>query len=795
MSTVEQHGARPATDRPVWTRTDGGPAPESPAATLARRLVDWYARGLPPRVLREARRCLLNATAAGIAGAQTIPTARLRDGLDAAHGTGDTPAVGLDRRMAVTAAAAATAFSVTQDDFDDAHVATIVHPGAAALAGALCASTLVDLTGRQFLSAFGLAVEVQLVAAVALSPSHYDLGWHSTATCAALGSATAVGLAVGLDAPRLALALEVAAARVVGLREAHGTLLKGFQVGRGAQNGVQAALAVRRGEVAAVPVLLGRHPAIARNLTREPDPTPVLTADPDGTWRLLELTYKPYPAGIVCNSGIEAALDVATRVDPDRIEAIRLRVHPLVADLAGNGAPTDEMQARVSLPHAVAVALLEGKAGAAQFTQAAVDSPPVRRLRSRVQVLPDPDLPRVAAILDVQTDRGSISHQVDRPRGGEGRPLTDADLEAKARGLVEAIRPGLGDELIRAVNGLAHASDPGDFLAAASPGRSAATTPGVVSWPAAATPPPATNATGPLQAAGGLETALVQFALSAEDAGPSPRLACGLNDVLAAARKVRASTAQAGTGPASAAWASAAWANAAPASTAQAGTGAATPGTATQDTATPGTARLGRLGAATPGTAAAPGAAAGLVAQTLLADAEWFPAGSRQAAALIAPVAAGVVALDGPPERELPALTAGVEIAARVADALSAADEWWDAAFAGAMVATALAGVRMLAGSADTALAALGFAATQSSLLGLPAGSPLRSVMVRWAATAGVEAALVARSGLTGPAAPLTGPRGLFALHGLLDRAVQMGGGLGERWVAEHLWIPDGSQP
>lgn len=440
---------------------------ETPTRDTARAIRRWFDSGLTPPVRHEATRCLLNAAAAGIGGSRDAEVDLLVAVGAEGPGRGDAPLLGRRPTLPPAAAATVNAFAVTQNDFDDAHVATIVHPGAAALAGVLSTAGAAHATGREWLTAFALGCEVQLALAVALSPSHYERGWHTTSTCAAAGAVVASGLLRGLDHDRLALALDVAMLQVIGLRAAHGTVMKGYQVGRAAAHGVRVVDLIARGAAHEHP---GPGPIpVGAGLTDEPRPH-VTFPDPDGddpgAWELSRLTYKPYPAGIVCNSGIEAALTLARRVDVAAIRTVTLRVHPLVVELAGNSRPDDAMQARVSLPHAVAAALVDGAAGMAQFSADRLRDPVVARLRGKVTMVGDPGLPRSTAVLDVGTEREDLTVRVDDPRGGPTRPLTDPELEDKARGLVDGVRPGASPRLIRAVGALAEAPGYDDVVAA-----------------------------------------------------------------------------------------------------------------------------------------------------------------------------------------------------------------------------------------------------------------------------------------------------------------------------------------
>jgi 2-methylcitrate dehydratase PrpD len=138
--------------------------------------------------------------------------------------------------------------------------------------------------------------------------------------------------------------------------------------------------------------------------------------------------------------------------------------------------------------------------------------------------------------------------------------------------------------------------------------------------------------------------------------------------------------------------------------------------------------------------------------------------------AWLAVFAAGI-ALSGPPE----SLPAGMTVRAAVDAGMSAAalvetglDDWggWSP---GAVAATIGAGVTagLLLGLTEPQLrAAIGICATQASGLAAAAGTQALALQVGKAAFNGVEAALLARAGLTAPAEPLDGRRGLFALFG-----------------------------
>ena len=76
------------------------------------------------------------------------------------------------------------------------------------------------------------------------------------------------------------------------------------------------------------------------------------------------------------------------------------------------------------MQHAVAAALVTGKAGLDQFTDACVRDPKVVALRSKVEVLRDNDLSTIAAAVEITTADGRI-HKLSQPaaRGSDANPL------------------------------------------------------------------------------------------------------------------------------------------------------------------------------------------------------------------------------------------------------------------------------------------------------------------------------------------------------------------------------------
>jgi 2-methylcitrate dehydratase PrpD len=192
-------------------------------------------------------------------------------------------------------------------------------------------------------------------------------------------------------------------------------------------------------------------------------------------WELAQNTYKPYPCGIVAHPSIDAALAMRERVDPNAIESLRAHCHPLVPELMGNPDPQDGLEARFSAIHGVAVALRDGRAGLPQYEPERVRSADVRALRAKTTLVPSPEIARDAARLEAHLRDGTtVEEQVAHARGSTARPLTDEELFAKAKLLIEPhLGARAGERLVEAVLAIDEAGSIDAIIAPAVPETSA----------------------------------------------------------------------------------------------------------------------------------------------------------------------------------------------------------------------------------------------------------------------------------------------------------------------------------
>ena len=440
------------------------------AATFAQGLYALAQRPLPADVLKEAKRSFINVVGTTI-GACTHPgldaiLATARD-LGAAH---EASVLGRTTRTDVHFAALANGFAGHLDDFDDTHLATVIHPAASTLAVLTALAPQTRPAGAQALTAFALGCEAQLRVGVAISPEHYDRGWHITGTCGVVGCAVTAALLLGLDATKTKEAVSIAASMFVGQREAFGTMTKPFHPGKAAANGIDAARLALHGQRAAEDIFEAPG-GYARSLSTKVD-FERMNGEFGERWELLFNTYKPYPCGIVAHPAIDAGLAIADRItDAGSIDAIVLRCHPLVPELMGNPQPQDGLQARFSAIHGVAAALCDGQVGLAQYDDSRVTRDDVKALRAKTTLAPDAAVNRDEVYIEARLHDGSVvAHHVEHARGSLARPLTDDELLDKVRLLIDPrLGAGAADRIAAAVANVERAASLDALFALCTP--------------------------------------------------------------------------------------------------------------------------------------------------------------------------------------------------------------------------------------------------------------------------------------------------------------------------------------
>jgi 2-methylcitrate dehydratase PrpD len=419
------------------------------AHDVTRRLAAWAVASrkedVPAAVRHEALRTLLNWTGCAVGGSRHETVEIAIRALKPFSGPEQASVLGRKERLDVLNASLMNGISSHIFDFDDTDLRTIVHPAGPVVPALLALAEYRPFSGADFLQALIVGVEAECRTANAVYPQHYDVGWHITGTVGPFGAAAAAGKVLGLSEQQMIWALGLAATQPVGLREMFGTMTKSFHPGRASQNGLTAAfLAGQSFTSSDQPIEAARGWANVLSTARNYHQ---ITDNLGERYQIAFNSYKPFPCGVVIHPAIDGALQLRAdnHLQVDQIDRIELRVHPLVLELTGKKAPRTGLEGKFSVYHAVAAAMIYGRVGEPAFSDRAVRDPAVIAVRERVSATVDravgEDQVRIVIVLK---DGRRLERFIEHAIGSAKNPMTDAQLEAKFRNLVEGVLPAGG---------------------------------------------------------------------------------------------------------------------------------------------------------------------------------------------------------------------------------------------------------------------------------------------------------------------------------------------------------------
>src|SRR5438132_4049638 len=407
------------------------------------------ASDIPKDVVHLGKRSVLDGIGLALAGAASecghIAQRYLENLGIASHG-GST-VIGCTVRLPARLAAFANGLAIHADDYDDTQLAVakdrvyglLTHPTAPALPPALAIAERDQRSGADLMLAYQLGVEVECKVAEAIMPRHYQHGFHSTATCGAIGAAAAAAKLLGLDREATRRALSLGATQAGGLRENFGTMTKPFHAGRAAESGVVAAEMAALGFTASPNGLeadRGFFRAAGGGYTAG-----MIDGKLGNPWTFAfpGVSIKPHPSGSLTHPGMSVMLDLIHRHDlrPERVKRVTVGTNHNMPNALIHHRPRNELQAKFSMEFCMAILLLERKAGLEQFTDAVVNRADVQEMLRRVDFGVDPDaeaagFDKMTTVVEVELDDGStVKGSADFGKGSPVNPMSDGELTQK----------------------------------------------------------------------------------------------------------------------------------------------------------------------------------------------------------------------------------------------------------------------------------------------------------------------------------------------------------------------------
>ena len=297
-----------------------------------------------------------------------------------------------------------------------------------------------------------------------------DSPWDAVTVSGFVAPAMA-GRLMGLSEEKLAHALALGAVRAATpaiVRTGHISTAKSIGNALVAQSGVQAALFAEKGLTGPLPVL--DHPRGLRDLFAQGDPSQLLAPIPSAG-AIARAHVKAYPCVNTGQSAVAAALELHKQLDgpPEHLASIEI----VMADYTvvkrhqgdkGRARPVSREAADHSFPFVVAVTLIDGAFGIAQFDNERWRDPKVIALMEKIVMRRDANLNARAPgafpcmIRARKNDGSETVAQMDYPPGYSRSGLDEAAVLEKFHAVTAPIlTPGARARIADAVMDFHHA--------------------------------------------------------------------------------------------------------------------------------------------------------------------------------------------------------------------------------------------------------------------------------------------------------------------------------------------------
>lgn len=398
---------------------------------------------IPDEVVTRARYSLLDYLAVTCAGASFQKGKISKYFSFAQPEAGEFKAIGTGRNLVLKEAVFLNGLNGHALDFDDGTNSGIIHLGSPIFSLLLPLAQRYDLGVDEVLRAAIIGYEASYTMAVSIQPKHKALGYHATGTCGVIGATLAAAYMLGFTDEERYQAFATACVSASGMLKVldDGSELKPYNVAKTALlalSSIQLAKAGFKGHEDPLGGYRGFLKLFAGDEHLELKPTLL-----NGTYAIMKSYTKPYASCRYTHPSVEAAIRMRNDygIKDCDVKSIDIDTYSLAVSGHDHTDIKGPYSAKMSIPYATAVALIYGKAGLQEFTEANIIDPHVVELTHKVKVKADEDLSKIfpekqSAIVAIQTSDATYSLRVDFPKGEPENPLTEEEFRNRYEALM-----------------------------------------------------------------------------------------------------------------------------------------------------------------------------------------------------------------------------------------------------------------------------------------------------------------------------------------------------------------------
>ncbi len=398
---------------------------------------------ITPDLKAEARRCLLDGLGSLYGGVELM-----RKHVDAyldqlPEVPGGATVIGHERRASMQDAALTNGLSLHVLDMDDGHRFSTVHLAASVLPAILAVGECYDLSMDDLVRGLLAGYETGIRMGRCIQPANRARGFHSSGTAGTLGAAMAVAALLDFTQEEMKDALAAACTSAAGSLEVmeNVSTLKPFNPARACHSGITAALIARSGLRSPLDPLDGKFGflrAMGETANRE-----VLTLGFDPGWNIKGCYHKIHAACRHTHAPVDGVLAIRAQADfrPEDVESVLVEMYGQGIKGHNYTMISTPLEAKMSIPYAIACALVTGSCGMTAFSEKNIRDPEIQRILQSVSVVEDPSytaivpMRRPARVTVTLRDGRSYTEDVQYAMGEPENPMTEEAFLGKFRDL------------------------------------------------------------------------------------------------------------------------------------------------------------------------------------------------------------------------------------------------------------------------------------------------------------------------------------------------------------------------
>ena len=289
-------------------------------------------------------------------------------------------------------------------DYDDTHFLFTGHPTASAFPTALALGEELGSSIDEIMLAYMCGVEISTRLGHILGYSHYNKGFHQTATSGAFGATLVASKLLKLDAKQIENALGIVSTRASGLKSQFGTMGKPFHAGIAASNGIEAAKLSKLGFVSCENGIECNQGFLKTHAWDETMPEAAINGLGQD-FLFPEIKYKFHACCHGLHAFLEALDELKTKnnFNPDSIEKISIQTQPSWLQVCNIDSPKTGLEAKFSYRLTAAMSLHGVDTGRLDsYNDEICFDEKIVKTRDKVEVIPNDQMTNTEALIELK---------------------------------------------------------------------------------------------------------------------------------------------------------------------------------------------------------------------------------------------------------------------------------------------------------------------------------------------------------------------------------------------------------